>query len=117
MDKEKPNILLETTFEFALRIIEFSEKLEEAKKFIIMKQLLRSGTSIGANAREAQFAESKLDFVHKLKIAEKEADETEYWLLLCKYSKNYPFDEKLLEGITVIKKLLSKIITSSKKSL
>jgi four helix bundle protein len=55
----KGNVLLEVTFNFALRTMEFVEKLEESKKYIIAKQLLRSGTSIGANAREAQFAESK----------------------------------------------------------
>jgi four helix bundle protein len=113
----KGNVLLDVTFNFALHIIEFVEKLEEAKKYIIAKQLLRSGTSIGANAREAQFAESKLDFIHKLKIAEKEADETEYWLLLCKHSKHYACDEELLSEVVSIKRLLAKIIVSSKQNL
>lgn len=113
----RENLLLEVTFNFALHIIEFVEKLEELRKYIIAKQLLRSGTSIGANAREAQFAESKQDFIHKLKIAEKEADETEYWLLLCKQSIHYPFDEELLTEVVSIKRLLAKIITSSKQSL
>jgi four helix bundle protein len=114
---DKGNVLLEVTFNFALRIIEFIEKLEESKKYIIAKQLLRSGTSIGSNAREAQFAESKTDFIHKLKISEKEADETEYWLLLCKHSEHYPFDENLLNELVSIKRILAKIITTSKQNL
>ena len=58
-------------------------------------QLFKSGTSIGSNVREAQNAESKADFIHKMKIAAKEADETEYWLGLCNESKNYPKTEEL----------------------
>ena len=112
----KHNIILEKAFNYALQIIEYTEKLEAAKKFTIAKQLLRSGTSIGANIKEAQFAESKPDFIHKLKIAEKEANETEYWLLLCKQSKSYPFDENLLTEIGSIRRLLARIITSTKQS-
>ena len=114
--KEKKNLILELTFNFALDIIEFCEKLESKKKYVIAKQLLRSGTSIGANVRESQHAESKADFIHKLKVAEKEANETEYWLLLCKHAKNYLFEESLVEKLTSIQKILSKIITSSKSN-
>jgi four helix bundle protein len=111
---EKDNIILKKSFDFALQIIEFSEMLEEAKKFVIAKQILKSGTSIGANVREAQNAESRADFIHKMKIALKEAEETEYWLLLCKHSKNYPFKENLMEEIKVMLKLLNSIIHTSK---
>lgn len=114
---EKKNIILEKSFEFALSIIEFSELLENQKKYVIARQLLKSGTSIGANIREAQGAESKADFIHKLKIAAKEANETEYWLLLCKKSNSYPFNENLLSQLSEIQKLLSSIIFSSKQSL
>jgi len=79
---EKKNEILELSFEFAVDIIEFSELLEEHKKYVIARQLLKSGTSVGANIRESQNCESSADFVHKLKIAAKEAEETEYWLLL-----------------------------------
>ena len=109
------NEILDVTFEFALAIIEFAEILENNRKFIIANQLLKSGTSIGANTREAQNAESKADFIHKMKIAAKEADETEYWLLLCQYSKNYPDTIMLQNNLTSIKKILNKIISSSKK--
>ena len=78
------NLIVDLTFEFALKIIKYEELLERNRKYVIARQLLRSGTSIGANVREAQNAESKADFIHKFKIAAKESDETEYWLLLVK---------------------------------
>ena len=94
-NKEK-NLIVELTFDFALKIIKYIEKLEKDRKYIIARQLLKSGTSIGANVREAQNAESKADFIHKLKIAAKEADESEYWLLLCKSSEGYENCDELL---------------------
>jgi four helix bundle protein len=75
---------------------------------------LKSGTSIGANVREAQNAESPADFIHKFKIAAKEAEETEYWLLLCKHSKNYPDINTLEENIKSILNILNKIIGTLK---
>jgi four helix bundle protein len=80
MRNDKDNIIVSKSFDFALQIIEFAELLESKRKFILANQILKSGTSIGANIREAQNAESKADFIHKMKIAAKEADETEYWL-------------------------------------
>lgn len=76
-------------------IIDFTETLEAKRKFNLSNQLFRSGTSIGANVREAKNAESKADFIHKMKIAAKEADETEYWLLLCKQAKSYDNPKEL----------------------
>jgi four helix bundle protein len=114
MRDDKENLIVKLTFEFALDIIEFSELLESKKKFVIARQILKSGTSIGANVREAQNGESKNDFIHKLKIAAKEADETQYFLLLCKFSKTYPYDEVMYDKLIVIIKVLSKIISSSK---
>lgn len=110
----KQNIILEKSFEFALNIVAYSEALEKNKKYVIAKQILKSGTSIGANIREAQSAESNADFIHKLKIADKEANETEYWLQLCKRAKSYPDPENLISTLQEIKKLLSKIISTSK---
>ena len=72
------NLFVNLTFQFALDIIIFTELLEEQKKYNLSKQLFKSGTSIGANVREAQGAESKADFIHKMKIAYKEAEETQY---------------------------------------
>lgn len=77
--KETGNIIIDLSFKFALDIIAFCETLEIGRKFVIANQLLRSGTSIGANVREAQNCESKADFIHKVKIAAKEAEEVKYW--------------------------------------
>ena len=90
MKKEPENLVVKLSLEFALEIIKYSEKLEELRKFVVSNQLMKSGTSIGANVREAQNAESKADFIHKMKIAAKEADETDYWLTLCELSPGYP---------------------------
>ena len=114
MRDDKENLIVKLTFEFALDIIKFAEELESQRKYVIAKQILKSGTSIGANVREAQNAESKNDFIHKLKIAAKEADETEYFLLLCKFSETYPFNNELLDKVLAINRILSKIISSSK---
>jgi four helix bundle protein len=110
------NPFLELSFEFGLDIIEFSEILEEKKKFVLSRQVLRSGTSIGANIRETQNAESKDDFIHKMKIAAKEADETEYWLLICKEVKNYPNPKFLLQKLSEIIRVISKIISTAKNN-
>jgi four helix bundle protein len=72
----KNNPLVRHSIEFSLMIIKYAQALENDKKYIVARQVLRSGTSIGANIMEAQSAESKVDFVHKLKIADKEAHET-----------------------------------------
>jgi four helix bundle protein len=114
MQGNKENIIVDRSFRFALKIVEFCEALENKRKFVISKQLLNSGTSIGANVREAQNSESKADFIHKLKLAAKEADETEYWLLICKNSETYPFEDSLLTDLLEIMKILSKIISTSK---
>ena len=114
--ENKENVILELSFEFALLIIEYTELLEEKHKFIIAKQLLKSGTSIGANINEAQNTESRADFIHKLKISAKEANETDYWLKLCHKAKNYPNPDGLSEMLLSIQKLLSKIIHSTKSN-
>ena len=82
----KDNVILNKTFDFSLQIIRYCELLQEEKKYVISNQLLKSGTTIGANVREGQNSESKNDFIHKFKVAAKEIEETRYWLLLCKHS-------------------------------
>ena len=111
----KDNVIIKLTFQFALDIIKYCEGLQDDKKFVIANQLLKSGTSIGANIREAQNAESKADFIHKFKIAAKETEETIYWLELCKFSENYPDVEKLIEQINNISRIVNKIIITSKQ--
>lgn len=116
MRDDRKNIIVEKTFNFSLEIIQFTEFLRREHKFELASQLFRSGTSIGANVKEAQNAESKADFIHKFKIAAKEADETVYWLELCSKSEILPSPKKeLIEEIDSIIRILSKIISSTKK--
>jgi four helix bundle protein len=112
---EKPNLIVDLTFNFSLKIIAFTELLEAKRKFNMANQLFKSGTSVGANVSEAQGAESKDDFRHKCKIAYKEAEETEYWLKLCKHAENYPFEQDMLDDVQAIIRVLGKIISSTKK--
>jgi four helix bundle protein len=114
MKDEKENLILKLTFDFSLKIIDFCDQLDEIRKFTFSNQLLKAGTSIGANSNEAQNAESTADFIHKFKIAAKEMDETEYWLLLCKYSPKLPDPGDLLSDLDVIKKVINRIIGTSK---
>jgi len=95
-------LIVELTLEFSLEIIRYCEELEKQRKYVIARQLLKSGTSIGANVSEAQSPESKADFIHKMKIAAKEASETAYWLVLCLKSENYPNCKILQEKILSI---------------
>jgi len=113
--ESKPNILKEKSFEFALEIIGLYKTLSSNKEFIISKQLLRSGTSIGANVREAQNAESKPDFIHKLSVAQKECDEALYSLELLFKSgyitseQHTQFEDKASQLLRIIK---SSILTT-----
>ena len=115
-NREK-NLIVELSFDFSLKIIKYTELLEKERRYVLATQLLKSGTSIGANIREAQNAESKIDFIHKMKVAAKEADETEYWLQLCDKSLGYPECKELISDCISIIKVLSKIIASSKAGI
>lgn len=83
MRNDRENIIVNKTLDFALDTIDFSEHFYNTNRFASANQIFKSGISIGANVREAQNAESKNDFIHKMKISAKEADETEYGLMLC----------------------------------
>lgn len=109
------NPILKQTIAFSLMAIEYCEVLNADKKFIISKQLLRSATSIGANSMEAQNAESKADFIHKIKIASKEADETQYWLILCDCATGYPSCHELTGKLQEIQKILNSILGTAKR--
>lgn len=117
MQPNRDNIIVEKTFQFAISIIEYSDKLFELKKFVLSNQILKAGTSIGANVREAQNAESKQDFIHKMKIAAKEADECDYWLALCKSAEGFPDPMYLITSLNEIIKIISRIISTSKRSV
>jgi four helix bundle protein len=110
------NVIVELSFQFALEVIAYCDLLEGDRKYVLANQLLRSGTSIGANIREAQNAESRQDFIHKFKVAAKEAEETEYWFLLFKFSDGYPACDALINKLTEIKKILNAIISTTKKN-
>ncbi len=101
--------------DFAVKIVSYCNNLNSKKQFVFSNQLLKSGTSIGANVFEAQYAESKLDFIHKMKIALKEANETLYWLTLCKNMEDMDVNDTL-KDLSEIMAILSKIIITSKKA-
>jgi four helix bundle protein len=82
MNEGKDNIIVQKSYAFALQIVQLYKSLVEKKEFVLSRQILRSGTSIGANIHEAVGGESKKDFIHKLGIALKESRETSYWLNL-----------------------------------
>ncbi|UYZ62008.1 four helix bundle protein [Hymenobacter weizhouensis] len=84
------NPVTRLSFELSLQVMEFVEEMERARRFVLAQQVLRSATSVGASIRESQHAESRADFIHKCKVAAKEAEETEYWLLLCQHAPSYP---------------------------
>lgn len=109
-------ILRDKSFEFALRIIKLYKHLTEDKKeFVLSKQILKSGTSIGANVREGKNAQSNSDFINKYSIALKEADETQYWIELL-YASQY-IDQKAYESLGGDLKEIIAILTSSIKTV
>ena len=112
----KDNAIVTMTFRFALSIWDLAEELQEKKKFVVSNQLFRSGTAIGALVREAQNGESLKDFIHKMKIALKEADETKYWLLLC-IERNLITARPCLDNLVPIVRVLNKIISTSNSKL
>ncbi len=116
MDTKRENLIVQLTTDFAVKVIAFHFKVKKAGVTPMATQLFRSGTSIGANIREAQNAESKNDFVHKMKIAAKEADETEYWLEICERSPLMPDPTELKSEIASICRVLTKIIATSKNN-
>lgn len=111
---EKPNIIINKTFNFSKGIVKAYIDLKNEKLYEIASQLLRSGTSIGANVEEAQAGQSKKDFISKMSISAKEARETRYWLMLIGESKISKINVKpLLKEITEIINILTKIIKTS----
>lgn len=116
----KPNPLKDKSFQFALSIVRLYKLLtEEKREFIMSKQLLRSGTSIGANIREGQNAQSKADFIHKFSIAQKECDETLYWLELLYQSEYLEENEfkKIHSNASELLKMLRSSILTTKQNI
>lgn len=116
----RESILKTKSYQFALEIIGIYKMLTLNKEYILSKQLLRSGTSIGANIREANNAQSKADFIHKLSISLKESDETDYWLDLLKDSSfitNEVYLKLNSQNIEINRMLISSIKTLKQKSI
>lgn len=120
MESKKPKDIKQRTFEFALEVVRLCRKLDERSWVArtIGKQLLRSGTSIGANIEEAQAGQSRADFINKYSIALKEARETIYWLRLLSESDKQVDNqiEKLQHEAGEITKILGSIIVNAKKN-
>lgn len=116
----KKNVLENKSLLFALRIINAYKYITQDKQeYILSQQLLRSGTSVGAMIKEAEFAESKMDFIHKLNVALKEANETRYWLMLLKGAEYISVSayESIEEDCNELIRLLVSIIKTSRQNL
>ena len=116
----KENVLKDKSFAFALRVVKAYKYLAKEKgEFVLSKQLLRCGTSIGALVREAEYAQSIPDFINKMSVALKETNETEYWLMLLKESDYIDYDvfSSIIEDCQELLKLLISSINTSKKKL
>jgi len=116
--EKKGNVIQEKSFAFALKIISLYKELTKQNEFVLSKQLLRSGTSIGANVEEALAAQSRKDFLHKMSIASKEARETEYFLKPLMMSKLVPMDYSMhLKEIGSIVNILTKIVKTTTQKI
>lgn len=117
MNEYRENVIVQKSYSFALEIIKLYKQLTEQKEYVLSKQILRSGTSIGSNIHEAVSSESKKDFIHKMGIALKETRETAYWLNLLKDSSYITQEtfEPLHFSCHAIIKILNSIILTTKE--
>src|SRR5579863_7524947 len=106
--------IVRKSISFSISIIKYCDFLNDKRKFLISNQLLKSGTSIGAQVFEAQYSESRLDFIHKMKIAQKEANETLYWLIVCEKMDGVEVQKEISNILNEIIAIISKIIVTSK---
>ena len=116
----KENVIKDKTFAFAIRIVKLHQYLcKEKNEFTLSKQILRSGTSVGAMIREAEHAETKKDFIHKMAVAQKEINETIYWLDLLKETDylTVPYHESIYIDAIEIIKIITSILRSSKDNI
>jgi four helix bundle protein len=117
MNEGKENIIVKKSYAFALSVVQLYKQLVEKKEYVLSKQILRSGTSVGSNINEAISGESKKDFIHKLGISVKEARETSYWLNLLKDSDYITTDDfnRLHNSCEELIKILNSIILTTKQ--
>jgi len=118
LEAKRENAILRKSFEFAVRIAKLNKKLKAVGEHVLSKQLLRSGTSIGANVEEAQAAQSRMDFHAKLVIASKEANETRYWLRVLKEADyQVPEIKVALADVDEVIRLLAAITKKTKTAI
>lgn len=110
------NLIVKLSFELAVSAVQFCDQLDDNKKWALSNQIIRAALSVGANIKEAQNAESKADFIHKMKIAAKEADELEYYFEVCIAAENLPDATMLLNKVQSVCRVLNKIIGTSKSN-
>ena len=114
----KENVVMSKSFSFAIRMVNMYRVLCGRKEYVLSKQLLRSGTAIGALLREAEHAQSMADFINKLSVALKEANEAEYWILLLhktRYISNREFESVIVDCREIVRLLISIVKTSKQK--
>jgi four helix bundle protein len=107
-------LLGQRTIEFSKKILELCSRIDDLKRYVISRQLLKAATAIGAMAHEAQHAETADDFIHKMKIASKEANETGYWLTLCE--DIIEIDQQIIVDLNIIQKIINKSISTAKET-
>jgi four helix bundle protein len=114
----RQNLIQDRTFKFSLEIISLYKQMIEKREYVLSKQLLRSGTSIGANVEEALAGQSKKDFLSKMTISLKETRETNYWLRLLKESKLVDVDvTRVLKESAEISNIISSIVKTTKQNI
>jgi len=116
--EQKPNIIKDKTYQFALEIVFLYKKMRDQNEFILSKQIVRAGTSIGANVEEATAAQSRKDFISKMSISSKEARETNYWLRLLRDSnlcEGIDYTELIKDSEEIIKIVTSIVKTTQKR--
>jgi len=110
----KKSQLKDKSYQFAIRIVELAQKLQkDNKEFVLSRQILKSGTAIGALIREAEFAQSKADFIHKMSIALKEANETDYWLNLL-FDTDYLQEQLFDDLVRICNELIAMLVSTIK---
>jgi len=114
----KENVILEKSYAFALAVVPVCRRLQDEREYVLSRQLLRSGTSIGANVEEAQAGQSRADFLSKMSTAAKESRESRYWLRLLRDSEEFPKInfQPLLDSVEEIVKILASIVKSTGES-
>lgn len=115
--KKKDNLILQLSFELAISVVDFCAQLDSQRKWTFSNQILSAGLALGANIRAAHSAEGKADFIHKLKVAAKEAEQLEFYMEVCHASEHLPANDRLLDQLQTISSILNTIITTAKSNL